>query len=63
MRPTETLEQAQARAGRAIYTKIWREGTERYKTPRQDIYTPALDAAVDEFANKVAGAVVKMLLE
>lgn len=63
VKPTETLEQAQARAGRAIYTKIWREGTERYKTPRQDIYTPALDAAVDEFANKVAGAVVKLVLK
>lgn len=62
VKPTETLEQAQARAGRAIYTKIWREGTERYKTPIQGIYTPALDAAVDEFTNKVAGAVVKMIL-
>ena len=63
VKPTETLEQAQSRAGRAIYAKIWREGTERYKSPRQDIYTPALDAAIDEFTNKVAGAVVKMLMK
>ena len=60
--PSETLEKAQARAAHAIYRKIWEEGTQRHRTPRKDIYTPALDKAVDDFTAQVAGAVVDIIL-
>lgn len=60
--PTETLEKAQARAAHAIYHKIWEVGTDRHNSPRDDIYTPALDKAVDDFSNQVAGAVVDLIL-
>lgn len=60
--PTETLEKAQARAARAIYHKIWEVGTDRHNAPRDDIYTPALDKAVEEFSDQVAGAVVDIML-
>lgn len=60
--PSETLEKAQARAAHAIYRKIWEEGTQRHRTPRKDIYTPAIDMAVDDFTAQVAGAVVDIIL-
>ena len=60
--PSETLEKAQARAAHAIYHKIWEEGTQRHLHPRSDIYTPALDKAVEDFTAQVAGAVVDIIL-
>lgn len=54
---------AHNRVGRAIYRKIWSEGTDRYQVPRSDIYSPALALAVDEFTAKVAGAVVKKIID
>lgn len=61
--PSDDLEKAQKRAAHAIYHKIWQAGTDRYTAPRNDIYSPALDKAVDDFTQQVAGAVVNLLLD
>lgn len=56
--PREDLDKAQRRVASAIYHNIWERGTERYNAPRADIYTPALDMAVDKFTAMVASAMV-----
>lgn len=49
--------EAKEKAAYAIARKIAREGTDRYSEPRKDVYTPAVDYAIDKardiFAAKV----------
>ena len=61
--PRQTLESAQRAAAGAIYHSIWERGTRQTFPPRKDIYTPALDEAVDRFAEQVGDAVVKFILK
>lgn len=61
--PRQTLESAQRAAAGAIYHSIWERGTRQTIPPRKDIYTPALDEAVDRFAEQVGDAVVKFMLK
>lgn len=60
--PRQSLEAAQKAAASAIYSKIWREGTDRHKTPRHDIYTPALEQAVKDFEEIVGNYIVNQIL-
>lgn len=60
--PRQSLEAAQKAAANAIYSKIWREGTDRHVTPRHDIYTPALEQAVKDFEVIVGDYIVNKIL-
>lgn len=60
--PRQSLEAAQKAAANAIYSKIWREGTDRHVTPRHDIYTPALEQAVKDFETVVGDYIVNKIL-
>lgn len=60
--PRQSLEAAQKAAASAIYSKIWREGTDRHKTPRHDVYTPALEQAVKDFETVVGDYIVNQIL-
>lgn len=54
----EDPEKARERMARAIYSKIWQDGTRRAYPPRKDIYTPALESAVAAMADQVAGVLI-----
>lgn len=62
-REGEDLEHALDRAAGAIIHKIRREGTGRYSHPRDDIYSPALDAAVEEFKRRVRQILINSILQ
>ena len=61
-RGDETPERALRRTASAIYWSIWRNGTGRYRQPRADIYTPALDKAVADFAERVGDAIANFVM-
>lgn len=46
-----------------IAKKIEREGTERYKNPQKNIYTPVQDFIVDEFKKRTKNAILNAYLK
>lgn len=61
-REGESFERALNRAAGAIIHSIRERGTRRHRSPRDDIYSPALDAAVSEFREKVKSILVKKII-
>ena len=43
--------------------KIEREGTQRFKEPRNDIYTPALEKAVERFKQRAAAYMQNVIIK
>lgn len=61
-REGESFEQALNRAAGAIIHSIRERGTLRHRSPRGDIYSPALEQAVGEFREKVKSILIKKII-